>query len=417
MKRQTGQGPASHQQRKHILAKAATKTTAERRTGKTRNEKGQKKKLCETRRGHSPRKWRKKVPLKKAGKGLDQESQRHKKSLRKEKVENKRKRQNRSEKSDDEEDYQTLQRKLLEEEAIKKAGNPQVQRPCLVQGRGRKKLASTSANAKKRSQTGSLVRSEGQLAWLLQTGRSSQATSRNILLLWRKTVAKAAYKKKAAAHPKYSEMVVDAIKALKDRNGSSRQAILKFILASYKVGDEKTAGVHLKLALRRGVASGSFQQTKGTGASGSFKLSKELTKAAPKKDTVKKAATKPVDRKSTAKKTTAKKPSAEKLTTKKATTKKNEKTSAKKTPAKKGATNKPTAKKVASKKSPTKSASKTAAAKKASAKKTSMQKKDAKKASSKKAPKKPAAAKSTSKATQKSATQRPKAKATKKSTA
>jgi histone H1/5 len=48
---------------------------------------------------------------------------------------------------------------------------------------------------------------------------------------------KKAAPKKPAEHPKYSEMVVAAIAALKERKGSSRQAILKYIQANYKVGD------------------------------------------------------------------------------------------------------------------------------------------------------------------------------------
>ena len=35
--------------------------------------------------------------------------------------------------------------------------------------------------------------------------------------------------KKEATHPKYSEMIQSAVKALKERSGSSRQAILKYI--------------------------------------------------------------------------------------------------------------------------------------------------------------------------------------------
>ena len=35
--------------------------------------------------------------------------------------------------------------------------------------------------------------------------------------------------KKPAEHPKYSEMIAAAIVALKERNGSSRQAIVKYI--------------------------------------------------------------------------------------------------------------------------------------------------------------------------------------------
>jgi histone H1/5 len=36
--------------------------------------------------------------------------------------------------------------------------------------------------------------------------------------------------------PKYSEMVGKAIAALKERGGSSRQAILKYIMANFNVG-------------------------------------------------------------------------------------------------------------------------------------------------------------------------------------
>ncbi|XP_063588896.1 histone H1-beta, late embryonic-like [Penaeus indicus] len=160
------------------------------------------------------------------------------------------------------------------------------------------------------------------------------------------------------AHPKYSEMVAAALRALKERNGSSRQAILKFILASFQVGDERAAGVHLKQALRRGVASGSLQQTKGTGASGSFRLSKEeLKKAAPRKDenTPGKAVAKKPSAKSTTKKPTSK-TAAKKPTSKTATKNPTSKTAAKK-PTSKTATKKPTSK-TATKKSTSKTATK-----------------------------------------------------------
>ena len=48
----------------------------------------------------------------------------------------------------------------------------------------------------------------------------------------------AAKPKKPAAHPKYSEMVGKAIAALKERGGSSRQAILKYIMANFNVGKD-----------------------------------------------------------------------------------------------------------------------------------------------------------------------------------
>jgi hypothetical protein len=46
----------------------------------------------------------------------------------------------------------------------------------------------------------------------------------------------------------YREMVGKAIAALKERGGSSRQAILKYIMANFNVGkDPKTVNVHLSL--------------------------------------------------------------------------------------------------------------------------------------------------------------------------
>ena len=150
--------------------------------------------------------------------------------------------------------------------------------------------------------------------------------------------------KKPAEHPKYIDMITAAIGGLKDRTGSSRQAIVKYIKANYKVGDN--AEVHVKQALKRGVTSGALVQPKGTGASGSFKVVKK--EAPPKK--------KPAAKKPAAKKPAAKKPAAKKATPKK--------TKPKKSPAKK----KPAAKKKAPKKAK-KPAAKKPAAKKA-AKKT-----------------------------------------------
>ena len=126
----------------------------------------------------------------------------------------------------------------------------------------------------------------------------------------------AAKPKKPAAHPKYSEMVGKAIAALKERGGSSRQAILKYIMANFNVGkDAKTVNVHLKLSLRAGVKNKSLKQSKGTGASGSFKIGevvkpKKKPAAKPKK-AVKPKAAKPKKVK-TPKKTAAKKPKAKK---------------------------------------------------------------------------------------------------------
>jgi histone H1/5 len=102
----------------------------------------------------------------------------------------------------------------------------------------------------------------------------------------KKTAAKP---KKPMAHPKYSEMVGKAISALKERGGSSRQAILKYIMANFNVGkDAKSVNAHLKLSLRAGVKNKSLKQSKGTGASGSFRIGE--VKAAKKPAKAKKAA-------------------------------------------------------------------------------------------------------------------------------
>ncbi|KAK2572013.1 Histone H1.0 [Acropora cervicornis] len=150
--------------------------------------------------------------------------------------------------------------------------------------------------------------------------------------------------KKPVEHPKYKDMIVAAIKELKERNGSSRQKITKYISEHYKVGDNVVT--QTKLNLKRLVAAGQLTQTKGVGASGSFKVNKAAEvkpKAKPKKKTVaKKPAAKPkkaaAKKKTPAKKTAAKKSSAKK------------KSPAKKKPAKKPAAKKPAAKKPAAKK-------------------------------------------------------------------
>jgi histone H1/5 len=101
----------------------------------------------------------------------------------------------------------------------------------------------------------------------------------------------AASKPKAAAkHPKFREMILEAIKKLGERSGSSRQAIVKYVVSNFAV-DEKAANQHTKLALKAGVKQGWLKQAKGVGASGSFRIG-EAAKAAPKK-VVKKVAPKP----------------------------------------------------------------------------------------------------------------------------
>jgi hypothetical protein len=77
-------------------------------------------------------------------------------------------------------------------------------------------------------------------------------------------------------HPRTSEMVANAISSLKERGGSSLQAIKKYIAANYKVDSEKLSPF-IKKYLKTAVASGELVQTKGKGASGSFKLAAAKT--------------------------------------------------------------------------------------------------------------------------------------------
>ncbi|XP_078691113.1 histone H1-like [Branchiostoma floridae x Branchiostoma belcheri] len=155
--------------------------------------------------------------------------------------------------------------------------------------------------------------------------------------------------KAPAAHPPSRTMITAAIASLKERNGSSFAAVKKYVAANYKFDVEKQGHV-LKRSLKSMVDSGALTQTKGKGASGSFKISAAAKKAAkPKKPKVKKAA-KP------------KKPKAKKAAKpKKAKTPKK----AKKPAAKKA---KPAKKPAAKKAKPAKKAAKKPAAKKAAKK-------------------------------------------------
>lgn len=137
----------------------------------------------------------------------------------------------------------------------------------------------------------------------------------------KKSKAAAASKKPRTkpAHPPTSDMVNAAIKSLKERGGSSLQAIKKYIAANYKVDAEKLAPF-IRKYLKSAVVAGTLTQPKGKGASGSFKLSvkgegKAVVSAAGKKVAKKPAAAKPKGEKkpkATAAKKTAKKPAAAK---------------------------------------------------------------------------------------------------------
>merc|ERR1739848_62195 len=89
-----------------------------------------------------------------------------------------------------------------------------------------------------------------------------------------KKVVKAKKVAKPAAHPPFKAMILTAIKALKERGGSPRQAILKYVVANNKVDAAKAAGP-LKLALRKALAAGTIVKAKAAGkGAGKFKAGK-----------------------------------------------------------------------------------------------------------------------------------------------
>ena len=81
---------------------------------------------------------------------------------------------------------------------------------------------------------------------------------------------KAAKPKKPAAHPPTASMVKAAIKALKERNGSSLPAIKKYIAANYKYDVVKNARF-INKALKGMSEKGVLTKVKG-----SFKLSAKV---------------------------------------------------------------------------------------------------------------------------------------------
>ncbi|KAI0554862.1 hypothetical protein F4679DRAFT_525195 [Xylaria curta] len=128
--------------------------------------------------------------------------------------------------------------------------------------------------------------------------------------------ATAAAPKTKSTHASYQDMITDAIIALKDRHGSSRQSLKKYVKANNTITtSDGMFDSQFNKALKAGVEKGVFEQPKGP--SGTTKLNKKpkpAPKPAPKKETekeVKKAA--PKKEKEPAKKAaTTKKPAAKK---------------------------------------------------------------------------------------------------------
>ncbi|XP_016082467.1 histone H1.4-like [Ornithorhynchus anatinus] len=79
--------------------------------------------------------------------------------------------------------------------------------------------------------------------------------------------------KRKAAGPSVSELITKAVAASKERNGVSLAALKKALAAAgYDVEKNNS---RIKLGLKSLVTKGTLVQTKGTGASGSFKINKK----------------------------------------------------------------------------------------------------------------------------------------------
>ncbi|XP_072801672.1 histone H1.1 [Vicugna pacos] len=94
--------------------------------------------------------------------------------------------------------------------------------------------------------------------------------------------------KKKPAGPSVSELIVQAVSSSKERSGVSLAALKKALAAAgYDVEKNNS---RIKLGLKSLVNKGTLVQTKGTGASGSFKLSKKVASVEAKPSAVKVAA-------------------------------------------------------------------------------------------------------------------------------
>uniref|UniRef100_A0A8D1T6D7 H15 domain-containing protein n=1 Tax=Sus scrofa TaxID=9823 RepID=A0A8D1T6D7_PIG len=126
--------------------------------------------------------------------------------------------------------------------------------------------------------------------------------------------------KRKASGPPVSELITKAVAASKERSGVSLAALKKALAAAgYDVEKNNS---RIKLGLKSLVSKGTLVQTKGTGASGSFKLNKKAATGEAKPKAKKTGAAKP------------KKPAGAAKKPKKATGTATPKKSAKKTPKK-----------------------------------------------------------------------------------
>lgn len=86
-------------------------------------------------------------------------------------------------------------------------------------------------------------------------------------------VGKVHKEKHHAHHPPWADMMVAAVGALKERDGSSSSAIKKYILSNYQIDTEPDKITPmLRRGLKAAIATNKLRQFKGKGLAGSFKL-------------------------------------------------------------------------------------------------------------------------------------------------
>ena len=98
---------------------------------------------------------------------------------------------------------------------------------------------------------------------------------------------KSKFANKASTYSKYSEMVYSAITSLKERKGSTRKTILKYILATYDI-NEDVAYVQVKKALKTSVENGTLKQIQDKGENVYFKVNVSKNKCKQSNNTVEK---------------------------------------------------------------------------------------------------------------------------------
>merc|ERR1712142_641225 len=111
-----------------------------------------------------------------------------------------------------------------------------------------------------------------------------------------KAVKSAVKTKRIAEHPPYPAMIIEAIQTMKDRNGSSRPAILKYIVANNKVDANRAQDrvrqfikkPVMKKMVKKPVAKKAPKKTAASKKTAATKKSSVQKKTAPKKSAAKK---------------------------------------------------------------------------------------------------------------------------------